>query len=118
LAAKEIMKSEADPNFYVADVQSHRVLLRSFRKEISEAPPMEARRDSSDPQLWIISAETKQAQISILTALRDSSISMLDLPAGWPPAAVFEQLRDENKVGGKYIAVTFMGADKPVFQSK
>jgi hypothetical protein len=78
---------------------------------------LNARQAASDPTLWIIPAETQTDLLSVLTDLRDSGVPFLDLPAGWPPAAVFEQMREEGKLSWTFTAVTFGGEPLPRFQT-
>lgn len=111
------MKSEISQNYYVADVQKHRVLIRHFGEQPpKQPPPLNALQSASDSTLWSIPVETGDALASIFTVLRDLDVAFLDLPGGWPPAAVFEQLRDEGKISGPFTSVRFSGANSPTFQ--
>jgi hypothetical protein len=112
------MNRRTSSNYYVADVQSHQVLIRSFGGDVPKwSAPLHARLAASDPTLWIIMAETQTDLVSVLTALKDSGVPFLDVPASWPPAAVFEQMREEGKLSGTFTAVTFAGESLPRFQT-
>lgn len=50
-----------------------------------------------------------------LCVLRDAGVAFLG-GAGWPPGAIFEDLRDRGLVDGLYTEVTWMGPDEPVLR--
>ncbi|MFM9425462.1 hypothetical protein RCH10_001898 [Variovorax sp. GrIS 2.14] len=57
-----------------------------------------------------------RAELSVvLTALQRLGFLFADEPAGWPPAAVFQQLRDEAFVSGSVQTVTWTGPNEHVF---
>ncbi|MBB5859260.1 hypothetical protein [Xanthomonas arboricola] len=50
----------------------------------------------------------------ILSLLQSLQIPFADTPAGWPPAAVFAQLRDQGLVQGTITTVVWVAPDMPV----
>ena len=59
---------------------------------------------------------TSKSELAVtLTALQHAGLLFADEPAGWPPAAVFQQLRDESLVSGTIRTVSWAGPDQPVF---
>jgi len=56
---------------------------------------------------------TGQSELAaLLVKLRDHGVALGGDLAGWPPAAVFEHLRDQGLVTGPYIEVIFSGPGK------
>ena len=51
---------------------------------------------------------------SIVSALRDLGFAFMGGPAGWPPAAVFEDLREKNLLRGSYLKIVWVGPNKTV----
>ena len=49
---------------------------------------------------------------NILSALRDQGVAFVSAEAGWPPAAVFEQLRTRGLLSGTYEELLFSGPGK------
>lgn len=58
---------------------------------------------------------SKQNLAEVLTALQRAKFFFSDEPAGWPPAAVFQQLREESLVSGKVLTVSWKRQDEPIF---
>jgi hypothetical protein len=50
-----------------------------------------------------------------LTWLQSEGVPFLDEPGGWPPAAVFDAMRDEGLVSGRIRRVSWLGPNEPVF---
>lgn len=61
-----------------------------------------------------VTYDSREALASVLSGLRDAGIPFLDGPHGWPPAAVFVDLRAAGLVQGAYRAVSWRGADEPI----
>jgi hypothetical protein len=55
---------------------------------------------------------------AILEALRDAELPLADAPDGWPPAAVFQDLRDRGITHGSFVAITWSGPDFPRLSTK
>lgn len=58
---------------------------------------------------WIINCISEIDLAEKLEALNKLGFLFVDEPAGWPPAAVFEYLREKKLIEGKYKAVTWRG---------
>jgi len=91
---------------YVSDVQSDRVLLGVLGQPLPDDWPPPAATDLGDGLLAVPIPAGGHVG-SLLELLRDRGFAFLGVPHGWPPAAVFEQLRDAGKVSGKYDAISF-----------
>jgi hypothetical protein len=57
---------------------------------------------------------SKEELARILTQLQNFCLAFGSEPAGWSPASVFEQLRDEGLVQGKIKTVVWRGRGDPV----
>jgi len=71
-----------------------------------------ARRDGQAAHLPFAS---KAELAAVLTALQRAGFLFAEQPGGWPPAAVFQQLRDEKLVNGVVRTVSWAGPGEPVF---
>lgn len=60
--------------------------------------------------------DSRPALAAVLEQLQRLQLPFADAPAGWPPAAVFAQLRDEGLVHGRIIAVSWNAPDQPVLR--
>ncbi|MDK2123013.1 hypothetical protein [Parachitinimonas caeni] len=58
--------------------------------------------------------ESKEHLAFILRKLQTLGLLFADAPAGWPPAAVFEHLRDEGLLQGRIKTVTWRQPNQPV----
>lgn len=58
---------------------------------------------------------SKTELAAALTALQRAGFLFADETAGWPPAAVFQQLRDEAFVNGAVRTVSWVSSGEPVF---
>ncbi|MEG8065285.1 hypothetical protein KRM18_15070 [Xanthomonas hortorum pv. gardneri] len=61
-----------------------------------------------------LSFKTPQELSEILSLLQSLQIPFADAPAGWPPAAVFAQLRDQGLVQGAITTVAWVAPNMPV----
>jgi len=52
--------------------------------------------------VWTIQAEDEQALGKIMGQLRDMGIMFVGGPAGWPPAEVFDYLREKGQISGDF----------------
>ena len=58
--------------------------------------------------------DSRQALATALSQLQRLQFPFGDAPSGWPPAAVFAQLRDEGMVHGSITAVLWSSPGQPV----
>lgn len=58
---------------------------------------------------------SKSELADTLTALQGAGVLFAEEPAGWPPAAVFQKLREESLVSGTIRTVSWAGPNQPVF---
>jgi hypothetical protein len=64
-----------------------------------------------------ISYDSKQALVTALSQLQQLQLPFADAPSGWPPAAVFAQLREEGLVHGIITAVSWSSPGQPVLRA-
>ena len=67
---------------------------------------------------WEVAYGTDEELAHALGRLRDAGFAFAGGQAGWPPAAIFEQLRARGLVEGPFTEVTWLGPGKPVFTTK
>lgn len=60
---------------------------------------------------------SKQGLATVLGQLQKLQFPFADALAGWPPAAVFAELRDEGLVHGSITAVSWSSPDKPILRA-
>lgn len=82
-----------------------------FREKLGSMGSV-CKKDGTGPY---ISFSSKEDLAKVLTHLQSFGFAFGNEPAGWPPAAVFEQLRDEGLVHGKIKTVTWRGPGDPVY---
>jgi hypothetical protein len=68
--------------------------------------------------IWKLHYSSEVELASHLSALRDARIAMAGSLVGWPPAAIFEQLRDNGKLTGKFIEIMWSKPDEEVLSEK
>jgi hypothetical protein len=61
-----------------------------------------------------LSFKNSQELSKILSLLQSLQIPFADASAGWPPAAVFAQLRDQGLVQGAITTIVWVAPDTPV----
>ena len=58
---------------------------------------------------------SKQELARTLQCLQQVGLPFVDEPAGWPPAAVFQQYRNEGLVSGSIKTVSWRGPNEPIY---
>lgn len=64
------------------------------------------------------SCENKNELAEKLELLRDSGFYFAYSPAGWPPSAIFELLRDEGYISGSFYIITWKNRDDVLVQER
>jgi len=62
---------------------------------------------------WLMAYDSRSELAERLSALQALDIFFLDEPAGWPPAAVYEFLRNEGLVRGDVRKISWHGPGQP-----
>lgn len=93
------------------------ILSESVKVAVAEPSPpeLQALGASVNDGVANIPFTSKSELATTLTALQGAGFLFADEPAGWPPAAVFQQLRDESLVSGSIRTVSWTGPEQPVF---
>lgn len=55
---------------------------------------------------------SEQALASLVTDLIERDYAFVDEPAGWPPAAIVQELKDRGLVTRPFTAITWRGPDQ------
>ena len=61
---------------------------------------------------------TEKELAIIFSKLRDIGFTFSGGEAGWPPAAIFEELRDRGLLQGKFVEIMWMGKGKIISNEK
>ena len=97
---------------YVSAVLSNSVKIATAEPL---SPELQALGSHVDGEAAHLPFASRAELAAALTALQRAGFLFVDEPAGWPPAAVFQQLRDEALVTGAVRTVSWAGPGKPVF---
>jgi hypothetical protein len=65
-------------------------------------------------KLWDLPYRSDQQLAEILIALRDAGYPFLGEEHGWPPTAIFEDLRDKGLLSGPFREITWLGPGRPI----
>lgn len=98
---------------YIEAIQGNEVLLvcRDLQAEAG-VKALGAKRDFGWGR-WAIPYGSRHELAAVLSGLQALGFLFADQPHGWPPAAVFDQLRDEGLMKGKVKRVAWKGPDDP-----
>ena len=82
----------------------------------------ESARRALAPHDVVVSAEvcelaysSKQELARVLQYLQQLGLPFVDEPGGWPPAAVFQQYRDEGLVSGSIKTISWRDPNEPIY---
>ena len=97
---------------YVSSVQPGKVIVasadREWRRKLSELGGKKV--PWSRRVIFQFDGEHKLAEL--LGQLRNEGVAFAGAPAGWPPAAVFEDLRTKGLVHGPFVEVVWHGKNR------
>ncbi|MCC5087757.1 hypothetical protein [Xanthomonas campestris] len=63
---------------------------------------------------FVLDVRTPERLAKMFSLLQSLQLPFADAPAGWPPAAVFAHLREQGRVHGAIITVTWAAPEMPV----
>lgn len=61
---------------------------------------------------WVVQVADDAALAALLEQLRDLGVLFLNEAAGWPPAAIFADLRAKGQVRGPYQEIAWRGPNQ------
>lgn len=93
---------------YVADIQGPRLVLMTTGEDVPFDWASLGASASPEDRGGALMTSAEQLGAS-LEKLRDAGVLFLETLAGWPPAAVFEHLRENGRVHGSFDAISFSG---------
>ena len=62
--------------------------------------------------------DSDEALARLLTVLRDAGFALGHQAHGWPPSAIFEDLRDRGLVSGTFLAISWTGPGETVITTR
>lgn len=102
---------------YVASVQDEDVVVvcrtPALKRTLKRA---RARREFLRPARWRLRFGADIELASVLSLLRDAGFAFAGATTGWPPAAVFEDLRRRGLIRGDFTEVVWAGPGKPEYR--
>jgi len=93
---------------YVADIQGTGLVLMTTCEDVPFDWASLGASGSPEERGGVLMTSPEQLGAS-LERLRDAGVLFLETLAGWPPAAVFEDLREKGRVHGPFDAISFSG---------
>lgn len=100
---------------HVAAILSTEVRIECSSKSLKAKLSAIARECDDDDADLCLPFSSKNDLVKILAQLQSLGIPFGSEPAGWSPAAVFEQLRDEGLIQGKIKTVAWRGRGDPFY---
>lgn len=102
---------------YVESIQGNtlRLVLANVRVRPA-ARALGARRRGIFGFRWELRCESRADLAGQMAALRDLGVAFAGGPHGWPPAAVFEELRRERRLAGPFREITWRSPGHPVIR--
>ena len=63
-------------------------------------------------RVWILDFKDEKQEADLLSKLNEAKFLFVGQPAGWPPAEIFDDLREKGLVTGMFMEVTWIGPGK------
>lgn len=108
------------PENYVSLIQDGQVRVKGVTPDIAhELKALGGREKRLDRQtVWVLDAADNSRLGALLGTLRDLRVSFVGGPAGWPPAEVFDDLREKGFVKGEFQEIIWIGSDQWVIRTR
>lgn len=112
------MKSEKVAS-YVESISSAEIVVvcRDAAAE-EQLKAMGGKQTLFPPRKWKIRYVSEDQLASSLATLRDAQVAMAGSLSGWPPSAVFQQLRERGKLAGKFTEIMWSKPEKEVLSER
>jgi hypothetical protein len=105
--------SDEQASLYIVECDADRILIHCNTSEGGlRLVPLGFQKDESRTGkiVYALCVADDAGKADVLKALRDMGVPFGYAPAGWPPSAVFELLREQGLVRGPYKQIFFRGA--------
>lgn len=114
------MTAPNDPPNYVSAISGSVVRVKHVTPTVAHllAARGGTQRQIEGRTVWQITAADDREMGLLLGQLRDAGASFGGAPAGWPPADVFADLRDQGLVQGSFQQVVWYGPDRWATQTR
>jgi len=108
------------PENYVSLIQDGQVRVKRVTPDIAhELEALGGREKRLDHQtVWVLDAADNSSLGTLLGTLRDLGVSFVGGPAGWPPAEIFDDLREKGFVKGEFQEIIWGGVDQLAIRTR
>ena len=102
------------PHNYVSLVLEDAIRVNHVTPEVAlQLEAIGAQKETiCDETVWVIRVSNEQKIGKIMGQLRDMGVLFAGGPAGWPPAEVFDELREKGLVKGEFKEIVWLGPDR------
>ena len=107
-------RHETQPHNHVSSIQDNQIVIRQVTPAIASvlAAYEGHKSGSEDEEAWTVSVADEQTLIKLLSDLQEAGVLFVGGPAGWPPAEVFDDLREQGVLHGAFQEVVWRGPDR------
>lgn len=101
----------AQPDNYIDLILDTRVRVRNATTPVAQALARAGGQQTllDGAMVWELRAASETELAALLEQLRDMGVLFVNEAAGWPPAAIFANLRERGLVHGSYQELTWRG---------
>ncbi|CZF86959.1 hypothetical protein [Grimontia marina] len=93
---------------YVIEASGDKIRVKVLDKSIEQSLSAYGFEYHNEWNEWQIQGD-ESAKCEIFHWLRDMGGCFANGPAGWPPGAIFELLREQNKLSGDFRSISWRG---------
>ena len=107
--------NKTDIHDFVASIDDYRIsgiAVTSLRKEVIKQAGGKFRLFGKGN--WSLTCHSEDELAKLIGILRDAGFAMVGGVSGWPPAAVFEDLRRKGKLAGEFTEMVWRSPTEPV----
>ena len=99
-------------NFVESVSDSKLVVQCASRDRCHDLRNLGGKRKTLNRRIWVFDFASEEELAGLLNNLRDLGFAMAGGSSGWPPAAVFESLREKGKTTGQFQEMLWKAPDE------
>ena len=105
---------KTQPHNYVSFIDDQHIVLRHVTPDVASIiRTYEGYKvHSEDEDTLVITVVSEQALNMLLSALQKENVLFVGGPAGWPPAEIFDSLREQGLLQGAFREVVWYGVGR------